>query len=164
ALAVNLRAPIQLARALVPSMVERGSGHVVLISSLNGKIASPGASIYGATKFGLRGFGFSLNVDLRGTGVGVTTVFPGFISEAGMFHRSGVKLPKGVHTRTPDDVAAAVVKGIETGSIEIDVAPVSLRLGGWLFGISPALTGFIQRKLGGETVSERIAEAHRAEH
>ena len=77
ALDVNLRAPMQLTRALVPAMVERGTGHVVLISSLSGKVASAGASIYSATKFGLRGFGFSLNEELRGTGVGVTTVFPG---------------------------------------------------------------------------------------
>ena len=75
ALDVNLRAPVQLARALLPGMRERGSGHLVFISSLSGKFASAGASIYNATKFGLRGFGFALN-ELRGTGVGSTTVFP----------------------------------------------------------------------------------------
>src|SRR3954471_21551021 len=58
AIDVNLRAPIQLARALTPSMAERGSGHVVFISSLAGKVASAHATIYNATKFGLRGFGF----------------------------------------------------------------------------------------------------------
>ena len=68
ALDVNLRAPMQLARALVPHMAERGSGHLVFISSLSGKMASAGAAIYNATKFGLRGFGFALNEDLRGTG------------------------------------------------------------------------------------------------
>src|SRR3954469_16859130 len=57
ALAVNRRAPIQLARALAPAMVERGSGHVVLVSSMAGKVASGHASIYNGTKFGLRGFG-----------------------------------------------------------------------------------------------------------
>ena len=66
-------------------MIERGSGHLVFISSLSGKFASAGASVYNATKFGLRGFGFALNEELRGTGVGATTVFPGFIREAGMF-------------------------------------------------------------------------------
>ena len=82
---MNLRAPVQLARALLPGMRERGSGHLVFISSLSGKMASAGASIYNATKFGLRGFGFALNEELRGTGVGSTTVFPGFIRDAGMF-------------------------------------------------------------------------------
>src|SRR2546427_1072483 len=74
ALNVNLRAPMQIARALVPAMVERGAGHLVFISSLSGKMASAGASVYNATKFGLRGFGFALNDELRGTGVGATTV------------------------------------------------------------------------------------------
>src|SRR5687767_9618422 len=105
ALDVNLRAPVQMARALVPGMIERGAGHLVFISSLSGKFAGAGASVYNATKFGLRGFGFALNEELRGTGVGATTVFPGFIREAGMFADAGVKLPRGVGTRTPDDVA-----------------------------------------------------------
>ena len=54
ALDVNLRAPIQLTRALLPHMLERGSGHLVFLSSLSGKVASVGSSVYSATKFGLR--------------------------------------------------------------------------------------------------------------
>jgi len=53
-LEVNLRAPIALARALVAPMVSRGRGHLVFISSLNGKAATPATSIYAAAKFGLR--------------------------------------------------------------------------------------------------------------
>ena len=49
-------------------MVERGAGHVVLVSSLSGKVASIGSSLYSATKFGLRGFASGLREDLRGTG------------------------------------------------------------------------------------------------
>ncbi|MDQ4048573.1 MAG: SDR family oxidoreductase, partial [Actinomycetota bacterium] len=92
ALDVNLRAPMQLARALAPAMVERGDGHLVFMSSIAGKVANPGSSLYSGTKFGLRGFAFALREDLHGTGVGVTTIFPGFIREAGMFHDAGVKL------------------------------------------------------------------------
>ena len=55
ALDVNLRAPTQLARALAPAMVERGSGHLVFISSLSGKAANAGSALYSATKFGMRG-------------------------------------------------------------------------------------------------------------
>jgi uncharacterized protein len=55
-LEVNLRAPIALSRALAPGMVQRGRGHIVLISSLQGKAAVPVSSVYSATKFGLRGF------------------------------------------------------------------------------------------------------------
>ncbi len=101
ALDVNLRAPIHLARELAGPMVERGSGHLVFISSLSGKTASPGGSLYSATKFGMRGYALGLREDLVGTGVGVTTVFPGFIRDAGMFHEADTELPKGVGTRTP---------------------------------------------------------------
>src|SRR5581483_7584589 len=110
ALDVNLRAPIVLAHALTPAMVARREGHLVFISSLNGKAATPLTSIYNATKFGLRGFAAALREDLRAEGVGVSTIFPGFISEAGMFAAAGAKLPPGVGTRTPRDVAEATVK------------------------------------------------------
>src|SRR4029079_14662770 len=83
ALDVNLRAPMHLARVLKPHMTGRGFGHLVFISSLSGKMAGAGASVYNATKFGLRGFSFALNEELRGTGVGATTVFPGFIRDDG---------------------------------------------------------------------------------
>jgi short-subunit dehydrogenase len=161
AIDVNLRAPIQLARSLTPPMVERGAGHVVLISSLSGKVATAQSSIYNATKFGVRGFGFALHDELRGTGVGATTIFPGFIADAGMFAEADVKLPPGVATRTPEQVADAVVTGIEKGRAEIDVAPVGLRLGGWLFGASPSLVSALTRRLGGAKVGEQIADGQR---
>ena len=77
ALAVNLAAPIHLAHELIPGMRERGRGHLVFINSMAGKVASPRSALYSATKFGLRGFAFSLRQDLEGTGVGVSSVFPG---------------------------------------------------------------------------------------
>ena len=65
---VNLRAPIQLTRALLPGMLERGRGHVVLVSSLSGKVASPRSGLYSATKFGLRGFAAGLREDVEPLG------------------------------------------------------------------------------------------------
>ena len=65
---VDLRAPIALVRALAPAMATRGRGHIVLISSLSGKAATPAASIYSAAKFGLRGFAHGARADLRGRG------------------------------------------------------------------------------------------------
>src|SRR5206468_9811573 len=64
ALAVNLRAPIALACALTPPMVSRGHGHVVFMSSIAGKSATPRSSVYNATKFGLRGFALALRAEL----------------------------------------------------------------------------------------------------
>jgi uncharacterized protein len=159
ALAVNLRAPIQLARALVPAMVERGSGHVVLVSSLAGKVATPGIPIYAATKFGLRGFALGLRQDLHATGVGVSAVFPGFVSGGGMFPETEARLPRGMGTSTPQQVARAVVRGIERDRAEVDVSPPTLRAGALASALSPTLSAAVQRRLGGRELAERIARA-----
>ncbi len=161
ALDVNLRAPMALTRALAPGMVERGTGHLVFISSLNGKVATGGSSVYAATKFGMRGFAFGLREDLRASGVGVTTVFPGFISDAGMWADGGLSLPPGVGTRTPEQVAEAVVRGIETGRAEIDVAPLPLRVGGWVAGVAPTAIAAFNRRMGSERLSDALADAQR---
>ncbi|MEA2468444.1 MAG: hypothetical protein QOJ57_2570 [Thermoleophilaceae bacterium] len=161
AIEVNLRAPVQLAHALVPGMLGRGSGHVVLVSSLSGKIAAGGSSVYSATKFGIRGFGMSLHDELHDTGVGVTTVFPGFIRDAGMFAEADVDLPKGVGTRTPEQVAKAVIEGIEKNRAEIDVAPLSLRAGGWISGAAPATLAALNRRMGAAKVAENLAAGQR---
>jgi NADP-dependent 3-hydroxy acid dehydrogenase YdfG len=154
---VNLRAPIALAQALTPGMVERGRGQLVFISSLSGKASAPGSSLYSATKFGMRGFALGLRADLHGKGVGVSTVYPGFIRDAGMFHDAGTKLPKGVGTKTPDDVAAAVVRAIERNPPEIDVAPLGLRAGAVLAGVAPGLAAAIARRLGADAISDRVS-------
>lgn len=157
ALDVNLRAPMHLARALAPGMVDRGSGALVFVSSLSGKTASRGSSVYSATKFGMRGFALGLREDLAGTGVGVTTVFPGFIRDAGMFHDSGAKLPGFVGTRTPEQVADALVEGVERGRLEVDVAPLGLRLGAAFGGLAPGVASAVQRRLGGADVADQLA-------
>lgn len=161
AIDVNLRAPMHLAHALVPGMVERGSGHLVFISSISGKVAVAGGTIYSATKFGMRGFAFGLRDDLRGTGVGVTTVFPGFISDAGMWADTGLDLPQGVGSRSPEQVAAAVMKGIDTNKAEIDVAPFGLRFGGWVWPLAPELVSRVTRATGGKKLADAMAEAQR---
>ena len=161
ALDVNLRAPIQLTWALLPGMTERGRGHLVYVSSLAGKVASVGSSLYSATKFGLRGFAAGLREDLHDSGVGVTVVFPGFISDAGMFAEAGVRLPRGVGTRKPEHVADAVVRGIESGRAEIDVAPLGLRAGALVSTFAPGTAARIQRRLGSARLSDAIAKGQR---
>jgi short-subunit dehydrogenase len=156
-LEVNLRAPVRMARALVPQMVERGRGHLVFISSLAGRAASPASSLYSATKFGVRGFALGLRQDLREHGVGVSVVSPGFIREAGMFADAGISLPFGVGTRSPDDVAAAVIRVIERNRAEVDVAPAGLRLGASFAGVAPQLAATVSRLLGGEKTATELA-------
>jgi short-subunit dehydrogenase len=161
ALDVNLRVPIVMAHALAPQMAERGQGHLLFMSSLAGKAATAGSSIYNATKFGLRGFAGALRAELRPHGVGVSAVFPGFIREAGMFAESGAKLPPGVGTRTPQDVADAVVSAIERNRGEVDVAPLTLRLGSTFSGIAPEIAATFTRKVGAEKIATSVADGQR---
>lgn len=161
AIDVNLRAPVQLTRALAPGMVARGGGHVVLVSSLSGKAASVGSALYSATKFGLRGFAAGLREDLHGTGVGVSVVYPGFVRDAGMFAEAGVKLPRGVGTVTPEQVAGGVVTAIERGRPEVDVAPLGMRIGVMISSVAPVTMARVQRRLGSAAVSNSIAAGQR---
>jgi short-subunit dehydrogenase len=160
-LELNLRAPMHLARALVPGMRERGTGHVVLISSIAGKVATAHSSVYCASKFGLRGFALALHDELHGSGVGATVVSPGFVREAGMFADSGVKLPPGVGTSSPQDVADAVLEAIEKGRPEIDVAPVMVRSTARLYANSPALMLAFGRRIGGDRLAAAVARGQR---
>src|SRR4051812_5046437 len=137
ALDVNLRAPIVLSRHFAETLGSRGAGHIVFISSLAGKSGQGGSAVYSATKFGLRGFAQGLRSDLAPSGVGVSCVFPGFIRDAGMFHESGAKLPKGVGSSTPEQVADAVVSSIERNRFEVDVAPFAVRMGATFGSVAP---------------------------
>ncbi len=156
ALRVNLRAPMLLAHALAPQMVGRGYGHIVFMSSLAGKAPAAGSSVYSATKFGLRGFAGALRAELHGSGVGVSTIFPGFIRDAGMFEDAGVTLPRGTGTKTPEQVAKATLRAIERNRGEIDVAPVALKLGATISGIAPELSATVTRKAGGDEVAAQF--------
>jgi short-subunit dehydrogenase len=161
ALNVNLRAPIALAHALAPQMVKRGSGHLLFMSSLAGKATTPGAALYSATKYGLRGFAASLRADLRPAGVGVSAVFPGFIRDAGMFADAGVRLPSSIGTRTPEDVAEAVIRAIEHNRGELDVAPLTMRASTIFASLAPELAGGVARKVGAEEIARNMEAGQR---
>jgi uncharacterized protein len=160
-LEVNLRAPVALARALIPGMVSRGRGHMVFISSLSGKAASPASALYSATKFGLRGFALGIREDLRPHGVGVSIVLPGFIRDAGMFADADMALPWGVGTRTPQNVAAGVIRAIERNRAEVEVAPLGLRLGASIAGLAPEFAATMSRRMGSAEISADLAERQR---
>jgi short-subunit dehydrogenase len=161
ALAINLRAPMVLARALSAGMVARGHGHLVFVGSLQAKAPSPLTSVYSATKAGLRAFATGLREDLRDTGVGVSSVFPGFIRDAGMFHDAGGRLPGYVATRSPGDVAEGVVRAIERNRAEVSVAPVFLRAGASLTSVIPEVSGRVQRRLGSMEIAEETVKNQR---
>ena len=158
---VNLRAPIALAKALSPAMVARGRGHLVFISSLNGRVATPATSIYAATKFGLRGFALGLRQDLRPHGVGVSVVLPGFVREAGMFAEVGPQLPPGVRTVSPTQVADGVLRAIERNRAEVTVAPFDLRVGSMVGSVAPGLAALANRLAGSDRIAAELAAGHR---
>jgi uncharacterized protein len=91
----------------------------------------------------------------------VSVVFPGFIRDAGMFHESGTQLPRGFGTRTPQDVAKAVLEGIDRNRAEIDVAPFSMTSGAKIFGVSPPVTSRLTRMFGAEKVAGQLEEGQR---
>lgn len=157
ALRVNLEAPMQLARALEPGMLERGAGHMVFISSLSGKSATPLSSVYNATKFGLRGFALGLRADLNPRGVGVSLVSPGTIREAGMYADSGADPIPGLGTGSPQQVAEAVLRSIERNKVEVTVAPIQQRLLAHFALASPAVAVRIASGGAGQKVAADVA-------
>jgi short-subunit dehydrogenase len=153
AMLVNLESPVRMTRELLPAWQERDSGHFVYVSSISGFAASARASLYAATKFGLRGFALCLREDLRPTAIGVSVITPGAIRAAGMFADSGAAPPPGVGTGTPEGVANAVVAAIEKNRSEISVAPLRQRVLGRFAAIAPEISG----RLGGN-LATRVAD------
>lgn len=125
-LAVNLTAPILLAREVLPEMVSRGRGAVVMISSMSGKSPTPWNSIYTATKFGLNGFTASTRIELHGTGVNIGVVCPSFVAGAGMWADTGVKAPR-MMREVPLERVAQGVRAVINGAGEVLVTPSPVR-------------------------------------
>jgi short-subunit dehydrogenase len=157
ALRVNLEAPMLLARALEPGMVERGSGHMVFISSLSGKSATPLSSVYNATKFGLRGFALGLRADLDPVGIGVSLVSPGTIRDAGMYADSGADPIPGLGTGSPAQVAKAVLGAIDKNRVEVTVAPIQQRLLAHFALANPAIAVKIASGGAGQKAAANVA-------
>lgn len=123
----NLTGPILLTRLLLPGMLQRRSGAIICVASVAGHIAT--SPLYSATKFGLRGFALSLRRSLRGTGVSVSTVSPGFIQTELTARRKG-RMPG------PELIANAIVGLVERPRREV-VTPASYRLAILLERLAP---------------------------
>lgn len=111
-LAVNLRAPFLVVRALLPAMLRRGSGLVVNVGSVAGRRAFPANAAYSASKFGMRGFHEVLLEEVRGTGVRATLVEPA-ATDTPLWDPLDPDADPGLPDRSamldPDDVAEAVL-------------------------------------------------------
>ena len=111
---LNFMVPVALTKAVVPGMVERRRGCVVIVSSVAGYVSTPMRSTYNASKFAVRGWFDALRAELHGTGVGVTVVVPGYIrteinhAAIGAGRRDASK-PDPVENGLPPERCAAVI-------------------------------------------------------
>jgi NADP-dependent 3-hydroxy acid dehydrogenase YdfG len=128
ALATNLTAPFLIARALVPKMVARGSGHLVTIGSISDYIGFPGSTAYAASKFGLRGMHEVIRAETAKTGVRTTLISPGPVDTDiwdAVDPDSKPGFTKRKDMMRAEDVAAAVVYAV-TQPERIDVTEIRI--------------------------------------
>ena len=126
---VNFFGPEALARAVLPSMLAQKSGHMVVISSVAGKIGVPMRSGYSATKFALHGFFEALRAEEERNGIHVTMVCPGYIrtdislSALRGDGRRHAKMDSEIARGMPvDECARQILRGVAHKKKEIVVA------------------------------------------
>jgi short-subunit dehydrogenase len=112
-LRTNLEGLIFTVYEVVPHMVPRRSGHIILMSSMAGWVAMPTYSVYAASKFGVRGFGDALRREVSAWGIHVSTVFvgavrTGFAAEAVRRRRTGLTTPSALVV-SPERLARRIV-------------------------------------------------------
>ena len=115
---VNLLAPILLTREALPALRESGDSAVVNVSSGFGLVGMPFYSVYAATKAGIAHFGEALRRELYGEGVHVMTVYPG-ATDTPMMETNEGGPDLGFEYESPEDVAGALVAGLEAGELEV---------------------------------------------
>jgi short-subunit dehydrogenase len=124
-------------------MLGRGAGHVVVLSSGAGLRAFPWAAVYGATKAADKGFAEALRHELSGTGVSLTTVFPGEVRTA--LHAEADQLPDWRNSHdaiSPELVAQETIDAIENDTREVHI-PRQVRL----LGLNDVAPGLLDRLL-----------------
>lgn len=112
---VNLRGAFRCVSTVLPSWLERGSGHLVLVGSVAGYRGLPKAIGYGASKAAMNHLAENLRADLKGTGIKVQLVCPGFVKTR-LTDQNDFRMPCMV---TPETAAKCIAKGMESGAFEI---------------------------------------------
>jgi len=146
---VNYFGVIRCTKAALKYMLTAGDGHIVNVASLAGKIGTPKASGYAATKYAVIGLTESLRQELRHTGIAVSAVNPGPVATA-FFDRAD---PSGSYLRNlgpfvlkPERVARAIIRVMETRAPEINL-PWPLAAGAWLMRAFPRLTAGVAARI-----------------
>jgi NADP-dependent 3-hydroxy acid dehydrogenase YdfG len=115
---VNCKGTLNCVGAVLPGMLERGSGHIITISSDAGRKVFPGLAVYSASKFFVEALSQGLRLETAGTGIKVTTVQPGNVAtdlQAMSEDSDALELygqPSGARVLDPEDVAASVVHAL----------------------------------------------------
>jgi dehydrogenase/reductase SDR family protein 7B len=148
----NYFGTVGLTKALLPSMIERGSGHIVVVSSLVGKIGTPLRSSYAASKHALHGFFDSLRAETWRQGIRVTIVCPGFIhTNISVNALTGDGTPQGTMDRaqskgmSASECATKIVRAVERNRAEVYIGGREV-LGVYVKRFFPALFNRIIRK------------------
>jgi short-subunit dehydrogenase len=147
-LEVNVIGVLRTIRPFLPAMVARGSGRILLISSVVGKRGVPNYSAYSASKFALHGMADALRPELHGTGVTVGIVCPSSTSTEfdDRKIRAGVPQPRvRVQRHTPESVAAALVRMARSTRREV-VLSVEGKFMNWANRLAPGLLDIILAK------------------
>ncbi|MEV0594580.1 SDR family NAD(P)-dependent oxidoreductase [Nonomuraea cavernae] len=145
---VNLTAPIELTRLLLPGMVEAGRGHVVFVASIAGAIGVGREAVYSAAKAGLVAFADALRDELRESpGIGVSVVLPGVV-DTPFFERRGAPYDRPWPLPMPPErVARGIMAAIRNERSESYV-PAWLRLPARLRGAAPGPFRRLMRRFG----------------
>jgi short-subunit dehydrogenase len=120
-MAVPYLAAFNITREFLGPMLSRGTGHIVNVTSVASYLAWPGAAAYTAARRALEGFNAALRAEVLGSGVGVTLAVFGTVESPYWEHNPGSRqqLPKraaAMRGLTPDEVAEAILRGVEKGS------------------------------------------------
>lgn len=158
---VNVYGVLNGCRLAVPRFIARGRGQIVNVSSAAGRSGFPGIATYSGTKFFVYGFSDALRPELRGTGVHISVVMPGFVETELTAGLGDARFYKRI---TPEDVAAGVVEAIRKPRFEVFV-PRSLGAMSRLSGLLPAgARDALTRVAGAERLALEPDLATRAEY
>lgn len=147
-LSVNLIAPMELTRLLLPDMLERRKGHIINVSSLSGHVGEVYNSLYSTSKGGLERWTDALRQELHETGVKVSSVAPGGVTDSGMIHNIGVPYPSVIGSCTAKDVAEAVIRCTTGDHVRVFVNSLPVRPLLLLGVITPRLFDALLRRIG----------------